>query len=260
MSRWMNRARPRSPCVQSATDDGREVALARVASRPPRRTRRPPWGGCSRARACPTVGACPHRSPAETSWAVARASPPAPRSPRRPCASSPPRRGRRPPTAPARGSPRPATGPSWTRSPSAWTTCGTRATLLRVGGEAESAINAALLTIHAVAALRDHGGPPARNARGRALAGRLCESPPWSERAHATRPDKMFHVGGWLASVRSAGAGMEKSVDPKVAEGARPARGGRGRPAGRARRGAAHGLAREALRARRRSSATPTSA
>jgi hypothetical protein len=88
-----------------------------------------------------------------------------------------------------------------------------------VGGEAESAINAALLTIHAVAALRDHRGAARADVRGRALAGRLCESPPWSERAHATRPDKMFHVGGWLASVRSAGAGMEKSVDPKVAEG-----------------------------------------
>ncbi len=89
----------------------------------------------------------------------------------------------------------------------------------RVGGEAESAINAALLTIHAVAALRAHGGAARADARGRALAGRMCESPPWSERSHATRPDKMFHVGGWLSSVRSAGAGMEKSVDPKVAEG-----------------------------------------
>jgi hypothetical protein len=88
-----------------------------------------------------------------------------------------------------------------------------------VGGEAESAINAALLTIHAVAALRDHRGAARADARGRALANRMCESPPWSERAHATRSDKMFHVGGWLASVRSAGAGMEKSVDPKVAEG-----------------------------------------
>ena len=88
-----------------------------------------------------------------------------------------------------------------------------------VGGEAESAINAALLTIHAVAAVRDHRGAARADARGRALAGRMCESPPWSERPHATRPDKMFHVGGWLASVRSAGAGMEKSVDPKVAEG-----------------------------------------
>ena len=89
----------------------------------------------------------------------------------------------------------------------------------RVGGEAESAINAALLTIHAVAALRDHRGAARADARGRALAGRMCEAPPWSERAHPSRPDKMFHVGGWLSSLHSAGAGMEKSVDPKVAEG-----------------------------------------
>ena len=89
----------------------------------------------------------------------------------------------------------------------------------RIGGEAESAINAALLTIHAVAALRDHRGTARADGRGRALAGRMCESPPWSERAHPSRPDKMFHVGGWLSSVHSAGAGMEKSVDPKVAEG-----------------------------------------
>jgi hypothetical protein len=87
-----------------------------------------------------------------------------------------------------------------------------------VGGEAESAINAALLTIHAIAALRGHRGSARADDRARVLAGRLCESPPWSERPHATRPDKMFHVGGWLASVRSPEAGMEKSVDPKVAE------------------------------------------
>jgi hypothetical protein len=87
-----------------------------------------------------------------------------------------------------------------------------------VGGEAESAINAALLTIHAVAALRDHRGAARADDRARVLAGRMCESPPWSERPHPARPDKMFHVGGWLSSVRSPGAGMEKSVDPKVAE------------------------------------------
>jgi hypothetical protein len=87
-----------------------------------------------------------------------------------------------------------------------------------VGGEAESAINAALLTIHAVAALRDHRGAARADDRARVLAGRMCESPPWSERPRPSRPDKMFHVGGWLASVRSDGAGMEKSVDPKVAE------------------------------------------
>jgi hypothetical protein len=87
-----------------------------------------------------------------------------------------------------------------------------------VGGEAESAINAALLTIHAVAALRDHRGAARADDRARTLAARMCESPPWSERAHPSRPDKMFHVGGWLSSVRSDGAGMEKSVDPKVAE------------------------------------------
>ena len=114
----------------------------------------------------------------------------------------------------------------------------------RVGGEAESAINAALLTIHAVAALRDHRGAARADARGRALAGRMCESPPWSERAHATRPDKMFHVGGWLASVRSAGAGMEKSVDPKVAEGLACAWRARDVLGIERRRGAAHGLAR----------------
>jgi hypothetical protein len=87
-----------------------------------------------------------------------------------------------------------------------------------VGGEAESAINAALLTVHAVAALRGHAGTARADDRARALAARMCESPPWSERTKPMRPDKMFHVGGWLASVRSAGAGMEKSVDPKVAE------------------------------------------
>ena len=107
---------------------------------------RQPLGGCSRARAWPTVGACPPCSPAAISWPVARASPPARRSPRPPCACS-----RR------RAAPRAAAGArSGLTEAGYWAFVDPIAERLdhlwddgdrcyRIGGEAESAINAALL-------------------------------------------------------------------------------------------------------------------
>ena len=74
------------------------------ADRPPPGSPHHPWGAVhGRARARPSGHA------------------------RLPHPSRPPGRGRAPPMAPP-GSPRPATGPSSTRSPSAWTICGTRTT------------------------------------------------------------------------------------------------------------------------------------
>ncbi|HSD79790.1 MAG TPA: hypothetical protein VLB47_03985, partial [Solirubrobacteraceae bacterium] len=90
----------------------------------------------------------------------------------------------------------------------------------RVSRSGETVINAAMLTIHAVAALRGHRGASRHDERARRLARRLCASPPWSERTRPSWPDKMFHRHGWVADLQHLdSAGMEKSVDPKVAEG-----------------------------------------
>jgi hypothetical protein len=78
--------------------------------------------------------------------------------------------------------------------------------------------NSALLTTHAIAALTGHDGPCRRDDRARELARQLCESPPWSERQSPIEPDPQFHVPGWVESMNTVEAAMDKSIDPKVAE------------------------------------------
>jgi hypothetical protein len=78
--------------------------------------------------------------------------------------------------------------------------------------------NSALLTTHAIAALIGHPGPCRQDDRARELARRLCESPPWSERGSPVEPDPQFHVPGWVESMNTVEAAMDKSIDPKVAE------------------------------------------
>jgi hypothetical protein len=78
--------------------------------------------------------------------------------------------------------------------------------------------NSALLTTHAIAALTHHNGACRQDGRAARLARRLCDSPPWSERATPTVPDPQFHVPGWVESMGTTDANMDKSIDPKVAE------------------------------------------
>jgi hypothetical protein len=78
--------------------------------------------------------------------------------------------------------------------------------------------NSALLTTHAIAALTDHDGDCRQDDRARKLARQLCESPPWSERQTPAEPDPQFHVPGWVESMNTTEAAMDKSIDPKVAE------------------------------------------
>ena len=78
--------------------------------------------------------------------------------------------------------------------------------------------NSLLLTTHAVAALDGHQGPCRNDDRGRALARRLCQSPPWSERDASPEGDPQFHNPGWVESLGTRDAAMDKSIDPKVAE------------------------------------------
>jgi hypothetical protein len=78
--------------------------------------------------------------------------------------------------------------------------------------------NSALLTTHAIAALTGHDGACRQDDRARQLARQLCESPPWSERGSPIEPDPQFHVPGWVESMNTVEAAMDKSIDPKVAE------------------------------------------
>ena len=78
--------------------------------------------------------------------------------------------------------------------------------------------NSMLLTTHAVAALSGHQGPCRNDERARALARRLCDSPPWSERDASPEGDPQFHNPGWVESMGTREAAMDKSIDPKVAE------------------------------------------
>ena len=61
-------------------------------------------------------------------------------------------------------------------------------------------------------------GRAATTTAARALARRLCDSPPWSERDASPEGDPQFHNPGWVESLGTRDAAMDKSIDPKVAE------------------------------------------
>ena len=86
------------------------------------------------------------------------------------------------------------------------------------GGGIDTIYNAALLTIHAIAAERGYDGPSRNDERARLLAARLLESPPFFAGATLPRPDTMFHSPGWLGDVHTLVSPMDKAIDPKVAE------------------------------------------
>ncbi len=87
-----------------------------------------------------------------------------------------------------------------------------------IRGAGETVINAALCTIHAVAAMSGHDGPARNDQRAVLLARRLCAPTPWSDRHSPIVPDKMFHRPGWIESMRDRDGAFDKSIDPKVAE------------------------------------------
>ena len=78
--------------------------------------------------------------------------------------------------------------------------------------------NAALLTVHATAALHGHIGPSRNDERARRLAERLTESPPFFTGAVAPVADSMFHSPGWTGNMVGDYGAMDKAIDPKVAE------------------------------------------
>ena len=80
--------------------------------------------------------------------------------------------------------------------------------------------NAALLTVHATAALHGHQGPARNDERARELVRRLTDHPaPFRGVGSPRRDDKMFHTPGWISSLSNPAALQDKAIDPKVAEG-----------------------------------------
>ncbi len=79
--------------------------------------------------------------------------------------------------------------------------------------------NAAMLTVFATAAASGHVGPARNDARARQLADRLTASPPFYTDPAPPAPDKMFHSPGWTSNIDGPYVDMDKSIDPKVAEG-----------------------------------------
>ncbi len=79
--------------------------------------------------------------------------------------------------------------------------------------------NAAMLTVFATAAAYGHAGPARDDARARLLARRLTDAPPWYTAPRPPRYDKMFHTPGWTSNMDGPYVDMDKSIDPKVAEG-----------------------------------------
>jgi hypothetical protein len=86
------------------------------------------------------------------------------------------------------------------------------------GGGIDVIYNAALLTVHAVAAERGHGGPSRADDRARLLVDRLVAGPPFFEGRSLPRRDTMFHTPGWVSDLHSYDSAMDKAIDPKVAE------------------------------------------
>ena len=87
------------------------------------------------------------------------------------------------------------------------------------GGGIDTIYNAALLTIHAIAAERGYDGPSRNDERARLLTARMLESPPFFAGSALPHPDTMFHTPGWVGNFHTLDSPMDKAFDPKVAEG-----------------------------------------
>jgi hypothetical protein len=87
------------------------------------------------------------------------------------------------------------------------------------GRSVQSLINAAMLTVFATSAAHGHIGPARNDERARTLARLLVREPPYWTGRTAPKDDKMFHTPGWTSNIVGPYFDMDKSIDPKVAEG-----------------------------------------
>ncbi len=79
--------------------------------------------------------------------------------------------------------------------------------------------SSAMLTIYATAAAHGHAGLARNDQRARILVKSLTAAPPFFTAAAPPRYDKMFHTPGWTSNMDGPYVDMDKSIDPKVAEG-----------------------------------------
>jgi hypothetical protein len=79
--------------------------------------------------------------------------------------------------------------------------------------------NAAMLTVFATSAAHGHVGPARNDPRARLLVKKLTASPPYWTAPDPPYNDKMFHTPGWTSNLEGPYVDMDKSIDPKVAEG-----------------------------------------
>ncbi len=79
--------------------------------------------------------------------------------------------------------------------------------------------SSAMLTIYATAAAYGHVGPARDDERARTLVKSLTASPPFFTADAPPHYDKMFHTPGWTSNMDGPYVDMDKSIDPKVAEG-----------------------------------------
>jgi hypothetical protein len=80
----------------------------------------------------------------------------------------------------------------------------------------DTMVNANMLIVHSVAAMRGHNGPARQDDRGRAIAARMVGSPPFVEVL-----DRQFgqrHAPGWAGSMTSTIGMQHLVVDAEVAE------------------------------------------
>ena len=90
-------------------------------------------------------------------------------------------------------------------------------------GELDTRFNAAMLTIHATAALYGWRGPARNDERARRLVRLLTSPPAFFTGPRPPWPDRMFHTPGWVGNVDGPYSVMDKAIDPKIAEGLRVA-------------------------------------
>ena len=123
-------------------------------------------------------------------------------------------------TTPSRRSPTPTTSRSPTRCRGDGELLEAGRGLYRTGARSIDTIaNAAMLTVFATAAAHGHVGPARNDPRARrdgqaahrVAAVLTAPDPPYN--------DKMFHSPGWTSNMDGPYVDMDKSIDPKVAEG-----------------------------------------
>jgi hypothetical protein len=85
------------------------------------------------------------------------------------------------------------------------------------GVSGETSTNANILLVHAVAARTGHHGRSRNDDRARALAKRLCQSPPWHS-APLTRAVGIY-PGGWRNTMTDSHGGQHPVVDTAVVRG-----------------------------------------